>query len=298
MKSKLKYFSLILLIIIFSLTGCSSNKDTITVAAITSTETKILAHMYKLLIEEKTDLNVTVKEDLATSPVVIEGMQAGDIDVSTQYTGTAISSYFEIENPQDPDATFKQAKELFSQDPFNFTFFDRLGFANTYAFTVKREIAEKYNLSKVSDLEGIAQEFSAGFDTAWLERENDGYPAFKKVYDIEFKETHPMDINLVYDAVKNGDVDIVLAYTTDPRIVAYDLVMLEDDRKFFPPYDALPAVRQETLEKYPEIEDALKPLVGLIDEQTMSELNGRVDLDGEDFETVAREFLESQGLLE
>lgn len=298
MKKRMKQLAILFVVLIFSLVGCSSNKDSITIAAITSTETKVLAHIYKQLIEEKTDLQVTLKEDLAASPVVLEGMQNGDIDVSTQYTGTAIASYFEIENPHDPDATFEQARELFSEEPFNFKFFDRLGFANTYAFTVKREIAEQYNLEKVSDLEGIAQEFRAGFDTAWLERENDGYPAFKQTYDIEFKETHPMEINLVYDAVKNGEVDIVLAYTTDPRIVAYDLVMLEDDRKFFPPYDALYAVREETLEKYPEIEDALSPLIGLIDEATMGELNGRIDLDGEDFETVAREFLQSEGLIE
>lgn len=298
MRKLIVKLSVVLAIVAMVLGACSSKDDSITIGTITTTEVKLLAHMYKELIEANTDISVEIKQDLAASPIVIEGMQNGDIDLSTQYTGTAVSSFFEIEHPDDPEATLQQAKDEFSKDPFNFKFYDPLGFENTYAFTVTREIAEEYNLQKVSDLEGLSENFSAGFDTAWLERENDGYPAFVKTYNIEFKETNPMEINLVYDAVNNGEVDIVLAYTTDPRIVAYDLVMLEDDRNFFPPYDAVPAIRQETLDKHPEIEEAIAPLIGLFDEEIMGALNGKVDLDGEEIEDVAIEFLKEQNLLD
>src|SRR5690625_487388 len=280
------------------LTGCGAGGDTINIGAITSTETKVMAHVYKQLIEDQTDLSVEVKEDLATSPVVIEAMQAGDLQGSTQYTGTSLSSFFSIENPQDSEATLQQAKDDFGGEEFNFKWFDALGFANTYTFTVREEVAEEYDLEKVSDLEDVAGELSAGFDTAWLEREEDGYPAFIDTYGFEFGETRPMEISLVYDAVNNEEMDIVLAYSTDARIQEYDLVTLEDDKHFFPPYDASPVFTQETIDEHPEIAEALEPLLGLIDEEMMGELNGEVDIHGKSLEEAAEDFLNEQGLLE
>ncbi|GAA0308224.1 osmoprotectant transport system substrate-binding protein [Gracilibacillus halotolerans] len=295
MKKKLiAFFSVLTLL----LAGCGSGGDTITIGAITSTETKLMAHIYKQLIEDQTDLTVEVKEDLATSPVIIESMKAGDLQGSMQYTGTSLSSFFEIENPQDSEATLQQAKDAFAGDEFNFHWFDSHGFSNTYIFTVTRELAEEHNLEKVSDLKDIAGDLRAGFDTAWLEREEDGYPAFKEVYGIEFGDTKPMEISLVYDAVKNGEMDIVLAYSTDARIPEYDLVTLEDDLNFFPPYDASPVFLQETIDEYPEIADAIEPLLGLIDEEMMAILNGEVDIHGKSLEEAAEDFLVEQGLLE
>ncbi|HLR62390.1 MAG TPA: glycine betaine ABC transporter substrate-binding protein [Lentibacillus sp.] len=288
----------VLIMLLFAPLAACSGSGTITIGAQTYTETKILAHMYKDLIEQETDLSVEITPDMATSPIVLEGMQSGDIDMSTQFTGTAISSFTEIENPKDSAATLQQAKDFFSGDDFNFKFFDGLGYANTYAFTVREDIAEEYGLEKVSDLQGIASDFSAGFDTAWLERENDGYTAFVDTYGFEFGDTNPMEIGLVYDAVKKGEVDIVLAYSTDPRIVAYDLKILKDDKSFFPPYNAAPVVRNEVLDEYPEIADAIEPLIGSFDEETIGNLNGKVDLDGEEIEDVAKKYLEQQGLLE
>ncbi|GGJ93485.1 glycine betaine/carnitine/choline-binding protein OpuCC [Lentibacillus kapialis] len=293
---KLGITSFLILLFIAPLAACSGG-GTITIGAQTYTETKILAHMYKDLIEQETDLNVEITPDMATSPIVLEGMQGGDIDMSTQFTGTALSSFTDIDNPQDSEATLDQAKEFFSGEDFNFKFFDALGYANTYAFTVREELADKHNLEKVSDLEDMAGDFSAGFDTAWLERENDGYPAFVDTYGFEFGDTNPMEIGLVYDAVKNGEVDVVLAYSTDPRILAFDLKILEDDKNFFPPYDAAPVVRREVLDENPEIADAIEPLIGRFDEEIMGDLNGKVDLDGEEIEDVAKEYLEKEDLL-
>lgn len=295
MKKKIiAFFSVLTLL----LAGCGSSGDTITIGAITSTEAKLMAHVYKQLIEDQTDLKVEVKEDLATSPVIIESMKAGDLDGSLQYTGTSLSSFFTIENPQDSEATLQQAKDAFAGDGFKFHWFDSHGFSNTYVFTVTRELAEEHNLEKVSDLKDIAGDLRAGFDTAWLERSEDGYPAFKETYGIEFGDTKPMEISLVYDAVKNGEMDIVLAYSTDARIPEYDLVLLEDDLNFFPPYDASPVFLQETIDEHPEIADAIEPLLGLIDEEMMGILNGEVDIHGKSLEEAAEDFLVEQGLLE
>src|SRR5699024_9349633 len=220
MKKKL-FAPFLMIALLLSLAACSGDDDKITIGAQTYTETKILAYMYKDLIEANTDLTVDVKEDIETSPIVLEGMQGGDIDMSTQYK-------------------------------------------------VTEKVAEEKGYEKVSDLKDDADDYKAGFDTAWLERDNDGYPAFKETYDFEFGDTNPMEIGLVYDAVKNGEMDVVLAYSTDPRIVEYDLKLLEDDKKFFPPYDAVPMVRQEVLDEHPEIEEAIEPMFGMFDEEQIS----------------------------
>jgi len=289
---------ILMIALLVALAACSDDSDEITIGAQTYTETKILAYMYKDLIEHETDIAVDVKEDIETSPIVLEGMQGGDIDMSTQYTGTAISSFTDIDNPKDSDATIQQAEEFFGGEDFEFEVLDKIGFANTYQFTVTEELAEEKGYEKVSDLKDDAGDYKAGFDTAWLERDNDGYPAFQETYGIDFGDTNPMEIGLVYDAVKNGEMDVVLAYSTDPRIVEYDLKLLEDDENFFPPYDAVPMVRQEVLDEHPEIEEAIEPLFGAFDEEAISILSGKVDNEGEQIEDVAREYLEEEGLLE
>lgn len=289
--------SILLLLLVAPLAACSSKGDKVTIGALPQTEAKILSHMMKYLIEQDTDLTVEVKEDINTSPIILEGMQQGDIDIAVQYTGTSISSFTEIENPQDAEATLAQAKELFGVDKFNFAVLDRFGFANTYAFTITQELADKHGYETVSDLRDDAGNYNAGFDTAWLERTNDGYPAFKEVYDIEFGQTNPMEIGLVYEAVRNGNMDIVLAYSTDPRIVSYDLKLLEDDKNFFPPYDAVPFVRQELLDEHPEIAELIQPLLGAFDETKIAMLSGKVDNDGEEIKDVAKQYLEDEGLL-
>lgn len=133
------------------------------------------------------------------------------------------------------------------------------GFANSYAFMVTQEVAEKYGFEKISDVEEHASELTAGVDSSWLSREGDGYDEFVKEYGFDFGTIYPMQIGLVYDAVDTGEMDIVLGYSTDGRIASYDLVVLEDDLSFFPPY-ASPVVNAEVLEDYPELENILLKL--------------------------------------
>lgn len=290
-------FGLFVLLLLFILSACSGG-DKLTVGTQTYSETKTLAYIYKELIEDKTDIKVDVKTDMATDTLVLEAMMNDELEIATTYTGTALASFFSIENPRDRDATMEQTKKDFAEE-YNIKVYDGLGFANTYALAVTQEFADEHNLNTVSDLKDLADDLKFGSDTSWLERKgDDGYSAFTDLYGFDFGETSPMAPNLVYEALKNGDMDVVLAYSTDARIDVYHLKTLEDDLQFFPPYDASSYVKQEALDEHPELDDIFSELVGKIDLDTIRQLNTKVDVDGEEPHDVAIEFLKEQGMLE
>ncbi|MXQ53485.1 glycine betaine ABC transporter substrate-binding protein [Shimazuella alba] len=277
------------------LSGCTT-KDTITVGTQTFTETKILGYMYKYLIEQGSNVNVDVKTDLSSSPFIVNALKENEIQLGTLYTGEIFNDWFPIQQTKDKQSVLRQAQQGFSKY-YHYKWYTPLGFENTYAFTVTKEVADKYNLKKISDLRKVAKEMRLGVDTSWMERDNDGYKPFVKTYGLSFKNVFPMEINLVYKAVANKQMDIVLAYSSDARIKQYNLVTLEDDRHFFPPYDASTVALEETLKKYPAMDKALKKLSGKIDIDTMRTLNAKVDIDMQEPEQVAKEFLQQQGLL-
>lgn len=292
---------LILLSMVFLLSACGFGglgQQSITIGTQTFTESKIIAYMYKNLIEQDTDIEVNVLTDLAASPILIDAMNNDDVQLGSLYTGEVFNGYFPFDQSErDPEAVLRAAQEGFDEY-YNFTWLDSLGFENTYVLTVTEEVAQEYNLETVSDLAEVAAEMRLGVDTTWLERENDGYGAFTETYGFEFGEVFPMEIGLVYNAVASGEVDIVLAYSTDPRLKQFNLVTLEEDKNFFPPYDMSTVMKNELLEENPEIETILSPLIGTIDEAKMTELNYLVDIDGYTPEDVARSFLSEQGLLD
>ena len=154
------------------------------------------------------------------------------------------------------------------------------------------ELAKKENLETVSDLHKIAPQLDLGVDNSWLNRKGDGYPAFTKEYGYSFGKAFPMQLGLVYQAVKSGKMDVVLAYSTDGRIKAFHLKTLKDDKNFFPPYDASPVIREDVLRKHPELDEILQSLVGKINNEAMTELNYQADVKKKEPATVAKEFLE------
>lgn len=287
----------LLLLLLVVLSACSGG-DKLIVGTQTYSETKTLGYIYKELIEANTDLQVDVKTDMATSVLVLEAMMSDELQISSGYTGTALASFFTIENPRDPEATMEQAQRDFSEE-YQIKVYDSLGFANTYALAVTQEFADEHNIETVSDLKEMADDLTFGSDTNWLERKgDDGYTAFTELYGFEFGEAIPMATNLGYEALDNNEVDVVLAYSTDASIDIYNLKTLEDDLQFFPPYDASSYVNEETLEKYPELEDIFNGLVGKIDLDTIRKLNTKVDVDGEEPQDVAIEYLKEQGMIE
>ncbi|KUP29178.1 glycine/betaine ABC transporter substrate-binding protein [Bacillus halotolerans] len=280
------------------LSGCSlpglggASQDTIKVGAQSITESEILANMIAQLIEHDTDLNTALVKNLGSNYVQHQAMLGGDIDISaTRYSGTDLTSTLGMEAEKDPEKALNIVQKEFDKR-FKYKWFDSYGFDNTYAFTVTKKFAEKEHVNTVSDLKKNATEYKLGVDNAWLKRKGDGYKGFVSTYGFEFGTTYPMQIGLVYDAVKNEKMDAVLAYSTDGRIKAYDLKILEDDKQFFPPYDCSPVIPEKVLKEHPELEGIIDKLIGKIDTETMQELNYEVDGKLKEPSVVAKEFLE------
>lgn len=276
-----------------SLPGLASgnDKDTISIAGGSTSEIQILANIAKGMIEHYTDKNVVIINNLATTTVIHQSMINGDTSISAaRYTGTDLTGTLQLPPEKEPDKAFDIVKKEF-QSRYQQTWFPSYGFANTYAFMVTQETAEKYQLKTVSDLKAVADKLTAGADTSWIDRQGDGYKGFVQEYGFDFKRVYPMQIGLVYDAVAAGKMDVVLGYSTDGRIGSYNLVMLEDDRKFFPPYDASIVATDAILKENPDLKDILGKLSGKISTEEMQKLNFQADNDLMEPATVAENFL-------
>ncbi|MCR8642480.1 osmoprotectant ABC transporter substrate-binding protein [Paenibacillus sp. N1-5-1-14] len=286
---------IVILTLISTLTACG-NKDLIRIGTQTYSEPKIIAQMYKLLIEDRTNLKVDVLPDLASSAVIVGALNQGDIQLATLYSGEIFNNYFPVQATNDRAEVLRQAQEGFLTH-YNFNWFNPYGFENTYAFTMREEVTKQDHIEQISDLTDTAKNYKLGVDTTWLEREQDGYKAFTKKYNLAFGKTIPMEIALVYQAVATGNVDIVLAYTTDARLKAYKLKSLKDDKHFFPPYDASPVMRKDLLDKHPELAEIIGLLIGKLSTETMIDLNYEVDVNKRNEKKVAEDYLKKLGLL-
>src|SRR5690606_25388473 len=263
----------------------------IRIGSVVTTESQIIAYIVKGMLEYYTDEEVELINNLGSSVVLHQAMLNGDANISAvRYTGTDLTGTLKQEPISDPQKALAAVQRLF-QDEFQMTFFDSYGFNNTYAFMVTQETAKQYGLEKISDLKDMASELQVGVDTSWMNREGDGYEGFVETYGFDFGRVFPMQIGLVYNAVSQNEVDVVLGYTTDGRIASYDLVVLEDDLQFFPPYDASPFADTDLLEEKPEVRKALQRLVGKISTEEMQRLNFLADNNLIEPAVVAEEFL-------
>lgn len=283
---------LVILLVTTLLSACSNEaNDKIRIGSAVTTESQIIAYIVKGMLEYYTDEEVELINNLGSSVVLHQAMLNGDANLSAvRYTGTDLTGTLNQDPISDPQKALAAVQRLF-QDEFQMTFFDSYGFNNTYAFMVTQETAKKYGLETISDLKDIAPDLQVGVDTSWMNREGDGYEGFVETYGFDFGRVFPMQIGLVYNAVSQNEVDVVLGYTTDGRIASYDLVVLEDDLQFFPPYDASPFADTELLEKKPEVKQALQRLVGKISTEEMQRLNFLADNNLIEPAVVAEEFL-------
>lgn len=283
---------LVILLVTTLLSACSNEaNDKIRIGSAVTTESQIIAYIVKGMLEYYTDEEVELINNLGSSVVLHQAMLNGDANLSAvRYTGTDLTGTLNQDPISDPQKALAAVQRLF-QEEFQMTFFDSYGFNNTYAFMVTQETAKKYGLETISDLKDIAPDLQVGVDTSWMNREGDGYEGFVDTYGFDFGRVFPMQIGLVYNAVSQNEVDVVLGYTTDGRIASYDLVVLEDDLQFFPPYDASPFADTELLEKKPEVKQALQRLVGKISTEEMQRLNFLADNNLIEPAVVAEEFL-------
>jgi osmoprotectant transport system substrate-binding protein len=298
MKKKFQVFILfIVLSIVIAGCGNGGGKDTITVSGKMWTEQFILTQMMAELLKEKTDLDVKVEEGLGEVSILTPALEKGDIDVYVEYTGTGLEAVLKEQAKEgaSADEILSQVRKGY-EEKFGVTWLKPLGFENTYTLAYTQD--QDFDAKTFSDIVPLSKDLSFGAPHQFYEREGDGYDAFSEAYGFEFNKKESFDPNIMYEAVKNGDVDIIPAFTTDGRIQRYNLKTTRDDKGFFPPYDAAPIIRQEVLKEHPEVEKALNELAGKISEEEMSELNAKVDMDKQDPKDVAREFLISKGLIE
>ena len=197
---------------------------------------------------------------------------------------------------RDADEVYDLVKEAYESE-FDLTWLEPFGFNNTYALTMRQADAERLDIRTISDLVPHSRDMVLGCTYEFLER-TDGYPGLRDLYGLEFKGTRGMDAGLTYQAASSNAVDVIDGFATDGRIPAFDLVILEDDKGFFPPYHAAPVVRMDVLERNPRIAEVLNLLAGKIDDDTMRDMNYRVDEGNEREADVVREFLTAKGLLQ
>lgn len=303
MKKRLKLATVILLGVSLlsacALPGLGGSTDgTIKIGTMSTTESQIVGNIVKQMIEHDTDLKVEMVNNLGSSVVQHQAMVNGDIDISaTRYTGTDLVGPLGEEPLKDPEKALKAVQKGFSER-FDQYWFDSYGFANTYAFMVRQDTAKKYNLKTISDMRAVEDQLVAGVDNSWMERAGDGYKAFSKDYDITFKKIFPMQIGLIYTALKNNQMDVALGYSTDGRIPTYNLVVLEDDKHFFPPYDASPMATDAILKEHPELKTTINKLVGTISTEEMQKLNYQSDGELKEPSIVAEEFLKKHNYFE
>ena len=282
------------LVTLFAASYRGATPGAIVVGSKNFTEQIILGEIVAQTIEQQTGLAVERRLNLGGTLVADEALRRGDIDIYVEYTGTALTALFN-EPVGDPASVFDRVREHYAGR--GITMAAGLGFNNTFAILVRSRAAADHGLSRVSDLARLAPEWRAGFGYEFLERP-DGFAGLSRAYGLRFRDApRVMDLNLIYRALAAGEIDVTAGDATSGLIEALDLTPLEDDRAYFPPYDAVPVVRAATVLRYPQLTDALRRLEGRISAEDMRRMNHQVDGLREDPREVARQFLaEEPGL--
>lgn len=269
--------------------------DTIIIAGKLGSEPEILINMYKILIEEETDLTVELKPNFGKTSFLFNALQSESIDIYPEFTGTIITQFLnETAVSNDKQEVYEQARAGLLEK-YELILLKPMQFNNTYALAVSDSFAKENNLKKISDLHGLEQEVSAGFTLEFTDR-YDGYLGIQELYGLKFPNLVTMEPKLRYTAIEQNEINVLDAYSTDSELRRYNLTVLEDDLELFPPYQGAPLLRKETLEKYPELEDVLNQLAGKITDEEMREMNYQVAIEGKKAEEVARDFLEREGI--
>ena len=257
-------------------------------------ESFILAEMFAQLLESRGIL-VERRLGLGATEIAFQALRTGAIDVYPEYTGTGLVAILN----QTPEGTATQVYQRVSRAfraRWGARWLPPLGFENTYAIAVRRESAEADDLRSLSDLSAVADRYVGGFSPDFIGR-SDGLPGLQEGYDFRIRDVRALLQAVKYEALALGEVDVIDGYSTDGLIDRYDLVVLEDDLDFFPPYQAAPVVGRRLWETRPGAIRALTELAGMLDEETMRGLNRRVEVNGEDLPTVARDALTEIGLI-
>ncbi|MCS4488194.1 ABC transporter permease/substrate-binding protein [Streptococcus sciuri] len=271
-------------------------QETLVIAGKLGVEPDILISMYKLLIEDKTNIHVVLKPNFGKTSFLYEALKSGDIDIYPEFTGTITSSLLK-EPPQvsnDPNAVYQAAKMgILKQDKL--TLLKPMAYQNTYAIAVQKNYAKEHGLHAISDLKKVENSAKAGFTLEFNDRE-DGNLGLQNRYNLDLTVS-TMEPSLRYQAITTNAVQIIDAYSTDSELIKYNLTTLKDDKQLFPPYQGAPLMTEHTAKQYPQVVKALNTLAGKISEKDMQEMNYTVAVKGKSAITIAKNYLNKCHLL-
>ena len=286
------FFTILMTLFVFA--ACAPKGDTIIVGAKNYTEQLILGNILEILVAENTDLKTRLVSNLA-SDIIFKAIQSGDVHLYAEYTGTIYGNYFGFTERKTSDEIFQITRDGMLER-HNILVLDKLGYNNTYTLSVRQDTAAQHNLRTFSDLAKVSPQLTLGATLEFLNRE-DGFLGVQRVYGMNFRNSIAIDGSLRYTAIMNDEIQVTDAFSTDGMLLRFNLVSLEDNLDFFPAYYAVPIIRQDIAQKYPQLLDVLGKLSGVLDEEGMQRLNFRVDVEQIDPQTVARDFLKSAGLI-
>ena len=289
-RSTTKLISFLLLVL---LTACGpSRENRIVVGSKNFTEQLILGELIAQQIENKTHLPVERRFYLAGTYICHQAILGGRIDIYPEYTGTALTAVLKEKPSPDREKVYNEVKTNYAKQ-FNLEVGQPFGFNDTFAIEIRGEDARHLGLKTITQAAPHTPNWQAGFGYEFMERP-DGYKGLAATYNLHFADNpRIMDLGLLTRALKEKQLDLIAGNTTDGLIPAFDLFVLEDDKHYFPPYEAVPIIRQQTLTRHPEVKQALDDLAGKISDQEMRQLNYAVDGQHRDVKQVVHEFLQN-----
>lgn len=271
--------------------SCAGSGPEITVGSKNFSEQDLLGEIVAQWIERTTDLRVRRRLHLGGTFICHRALLAGQIDLYIEYTGTALTAILERAPISDPDSVFGAVRTEYA-DRFELEWLPPLGFENTFAMLVRQSTADSLGLRTLTDAASRSDGWVAGFGSEFMERE-DGFRGLSDAYGLGLRSPpRVMDLGLLYRALASGEIDLTAGNSTDGRIEALELVMLEDDLRYFPPYEGAVVARRAALEHHPSLGPALQALNGRIDTDEMRRLNRAVDVEGRDYREVASDWVE------
>jgi osmoprotectant transport system substrate-binding protein len=272
-----------------------SRENRIVIGSKNFTEQLVLGELLAQQIENKTHLAVERRFYLAGTYICHQAILSGRIDIYPEYTGTALTAVLKEKTSGSREQIYEQVKTEYAKR-FGLNVGPTLGFNDTFAIEIRGEDARRLGLKTISQAVRYSPGWRAGFGYEFMERP-DGYKGFVATYGLHFaEEPRIMDLGLLDRALKEKEVDLIAGNMTDGQIPALDLFVLKDDQHYFPPYEAVPIVRQEVLERHPEITAALNELAGKISDDAMRKMNYAVDGEHRDVKEVVAQFLRNNGL--
>lgn len=289
--------AMLALVVLFGSSCEPSHANRIVVGSKNFTESFLLGEMLAQQIESHTNLKVERRFYLAGTYICQQAMLAGRIDIYPEYTGTALTAILKENASGDRAEVYQRVKSEYEQR-FRLTLGLPLGFNNTFAMEIRGEDARRLKVKTLSEAAQFASRWRAGFGYEFIERP-DGYHGLVATYGLHFAEApRTMDLGLLARALKSHQIDFAAGNATDGLIPALDLFVLEDDRHYFPPYEAVPVIREQVVQQHPEVEEALAQLDGKISDADMQKMNYAVDGQHRDAADVVREFLRAKGLVQ